>query len=261
MKSWAVAVLPLIAIAALLGVAPHFGIGWRAGSFVATTLLLATELALIGWLMNNRAIGAFIDNRNRISLSKLQAGAWTVLVLGALATAAAFNTIAPDNGTGYVSALAVQIPGELLLAMGISATSLVGTPMLLSLKSDQPAVSQGAVDAAGDKLASQGLDKTQVGAKGHLLHKSDAAHARWADLFTGEEVGNAGYPDLGKIQQVLITLLLLGIYAAYIYVELARSTTVVVSSLPTLDPSFVWLLGISHATYLAYKAAPHTSAA
>ncbi len=261
MKSWGWALAPLVAIALLLGIAPHFGIGLRAGVFVVTVLLLAAELAVIGQLVNRRPTGAFIDNRNRISLSKFQAGAWTVLVLGALATAAAFNTLAPDNGTGYIAALAVQIPGELLLAMGISATSLVGTPMLLSLKSDQSALPQSAVDVAGDKLDNQGLDKSQISAKGHLLYKSNAAHARWADLFTGEEVGNAGYPDLGKIQQVLITLLLLGLYAAYVYSELARPTTLVVSSLPKLDQSFVWLLGISHATYLAYKAAPHTTTA
>lgn len=260
MKSWAVAALPLIVIAVLLGVAPNFGIGWRAGSFVATTLLLMVELGVIGWLVNNRPIGAFIDNRNRISLSKLQAGAWTVLVLGALATAAAFNTMAPDDGTGYVSALAVQIPGELLLAMGISATSLVGTPMLLSLKAGENPAEQALGDAQ-TKLAGQGLDADTVGSKGKLLHKSLPRHARWADLFTGEELGNAGYPDLGKIQQVLITLLLLGLYFAYVYGALARSTTLMVTALPRLDQSFVWLLGISHATYLAYKAAPHTTSA
>ena len=31
-----------------------------------------------------------------------------------------------------------------------------------------------------------------------------------------------------------------------------------IHALPALDKSFVWLLGLSHASYLAYKAAPHT---
>jgi hypothetical protein len=77
---------------------------------------------------------------------------------------------------------------------------------------------------------------------------------------TGEELGNAGSPDLGKIQQLLVTLLLLGIYTAYVY-ALFAGTAEKITHLPLLDPSFVWLMGISHASYLAYKAAPHTTSA
>ncbi len=254
-KSWIWAAVPLLLMAALLVVAPQYGIRWRADSFLAMVALLAAELGVIGWLINDRPIGAFIDNRNRISLSKLQAGAWTVIVLAGFATAAAFNTMAPDNGTGYVTALAVQIPGELLLAMGISATSLVASPALLSLKAAETPS-----DTANSQAATK-MNVAQVSSNGKVATNDATTGASWADLVTGEEVGNVGYPDLGKIQQALITLLLLGCYMAYTYSALARMTTVTVTSLPLLDPSFVWLMGISHATYLAYKAAPHTQSA
>jgi hypothetical protein len=254
-KSWGWAGLPILAITGLLAFAPHWGVGYRGATFVGVMLILAAELAIIGALVNGRPIGAFIDNRNRISLSKLQAGAWTVVVLAALATAAAFNMTAPDNGTGYVTALAVTIPGDLLLAMGISATSLVASPALLSLKAAETP-SQESVDQAAVKV--NGTGGADIPANGKVALNATATEASWADLVTGEEVGNVGYPDLGKIQQVLITTLLLGCYTAYIYMSFSRTTTLAITTLPLLDTSFVGLLALSHGTYLAYKAVPHT---
>ncbi len=250
--SWAWAALPLVLIGAVLFILPGFWPGGRPFVFLGVMLLLAIELAVIGGLINQRPAGAFIDNRNRLSLSKLQAGAWTVLVLSAFATAAAYNASVPSDYQ-TVTALAVSIPGELLLAMGISATSLVATPALLSLKSDEDphpaAVAQAAQRTGGAVIAN-----------GKVATKASPTEASWADLVTGDEVGNAGTPDLGKIQQCIITLILLAAYADYVFQALAAPAGLI-SSLPTLDKSFVWLLGISHASYLAYKAAPHTQSA
>jgi hypothetical protein len=108
--------------------------------------------------------------------------------------------------------------------------------------------------SATDKLGSS------VDNNGKVLVRNAPEDASWSDIVTGEELGNAGSPDLGKIQQAFITLLLLGCYIAYVYAEFSGSSETI-QSLPTLDKSFVWLLGVSHASYLAYKAAPHTSSA
>jgi hypothetical protein len=252
-KSWGYAALPLIAATALLILAPIYWIGLRAVVFLILMGLMIVELAMIGWLINGRPAGAFIDNRNRLSLSKLQAAGWTVVVLAGFATAAAYNiATAMYEGTS-VTALAIVIPGDLLLVMGISATSLVATPALLTLKSQQPPASAAMIDAAKARLGSADLE-----ANGKVATREQSANASWADIVTGDEIGNIGSPDLGKIQQVAITLLLLGCYIAYLYADLAGSQETI-RTLPTLDPSFVWLLGISHASYLAYKAAPHTS--
>ncbi len=247
-KNWAWAAAPLVVAGVGLFWLPQYGVQNRAWVFVGVMALLALELAIIGALVNRRPMGAFIDNRNRISLSKLQAGCWTVLVLAAFATAAAYNAVAPASET--VTALSIQIPGELLLAMGISATSLAASPMLLSLKANEDAHPD-TVQAAATNLGTTLIPNGKVVARQH------ASDASWADLVTGDEVGNAGAPDLGKIQQVLITLLLLGCYAGYIYMQFAKADNPL-TTLPLLDKSFVWLMGISHASYLAYKAAPHT---
>ena len=256
-KHWAWAAAPVVAIGVGLAIAAQFGTEYRGDAFLGVLALLAVELMVIGWLVNDRWAGAFIDNRNRISLSKLQAGAWTVLVLAALATAAVYNILAQGSTGGSVTDLDITIPGELLLAMGISATSLVATPGLLSVKAAQDP-SDGAQQQAAQKL---GLAKAdEVSSNGKVLTKDSAAQASWGDLVTGDEVGNAGSPDLGKIQQLLITLLLLGCYAGYVFINFSKSAAPI-HELPALDKSFVWLLGISHASYLAYKAAPHTETA
>jgi hypothetical protein len=251
-KSWVFAAIPLILEVLLLVIVPGYWPEYRAQTFVGSMALMALELAVIGWLVNGRPIGAFIDNRYCLSLSKLQAGAWTVVVLSAFATAAAFNAATEMFQGGAVTALSVTIPNELLLAMGISATSLVAAPALLSVKANQPDASQDAVDNAEKRAG------TTLEANGKVAAKCGPDDASWADLVTGDEIGNFSSPDLGKIQQAFITLLLLGCYVAYIYANFAGSEETV-SSLPALDKSFVWLMGISHASYLAYKAAPHSS--
>jgi hypothetical protein len=252
-KSWFWAAVPLSVMCltsiALPQLLPH----GRAWLFLISAALLAGEFAVIGALINDRPIGAFIDNRNLLSLSKLQAGAWTVIVLSALATAAAYNAVGPGHSYATVAALNVVIPDELLLAMGISATSLVAAPALLSLKAAEAPQAHAAQGAANR------TKKTVVG-NGKLLTKQTAKDASWADLVTGEELGNAGTPDLGKIQQGFITLILLGAYSFYIF-QYFGSNIALITQLPTVDKSFVWLLGLSHGTYLAYKAAPHTASA
>lgn len=243
---WILPGAPLLLAAIVLIAAPHLQPRAAGYVFLLIAVLLAASLGLVGWLVNGRPIGAFIDNRNRLSLSKLQAGAWTVIVIAAFATAAAYNAAATTDHQS-VSALNIIIPGELLLAMGISATSLVAAPALLSLKSKETATAQ-TVDALppGSK------------ANGKVVTHDDASEASWSNLVTGDEVGNAQSPDLGKIQQVLITLVLLGCYAAYVATSFNESHGVI-ARLPVIDKSFVWLLGLSHASYLAYKAAPHTA--
>jgi hypothetical protein len=211
-----------------LVIAANYGTEYRGYAFLGVLGLLTVELNIIGWLVNDRPVGAFVDTRNRISLSKLQAGAWTVVVLAALSTVAVYNLLGRGADAGTTD-LDIAIPGELLLAMGISATSMVAAPALLSLK-----------------------------AANGVLDTNDTAHeASWGDLVTGDETGNAESPDLGKIQQLLITVLLLGCYAGYVFIKLS-SREAPIHALPVLDKTFVWLLGLSHASYLAYKATPHT---
>ena len=250
-KNWIWAALPLLAVALVAGLSAAYWVDGRMWAYLIIQGLITLELIMVGLLINGRWVGVFIDNRNRISLSKLQAGAWTAVVVAAFITGGAYNIAAEVYQSSTVTALAIKVPGELLLAMGISATSLVAAPALLSMKAEQ--VPSKAAAATADAAGGATLDKV-----GKLANKKLPGDASWADIFTGDEVGNSHSPDLGKIQQVLFTLLLLGSYVAYVCAAFNGGTEII-ASLPSVDQSFVWLMGLSHASYLAFKAAPHTA--
>lgn len=223
------------------------GNGQRLAAFIITAVALVVLLSLIGREIKQRPGGIVIDNRNRISLSKLQVTAWTVLIIAGLITAAAIRLY-----NGATDPLGIVIGPDLLIVMGMSAASMVATPAILSLKTSEPATVNELLDAA---------QVGNVAAVGRVHGRPSPAQASWADIFRGDEVANANAPDLGKIQQLLITGLLLTYYA----IQLGRMCWFgdegehSLNALPTFDESMVWLLGISHAGYLGYKAAPHSS--
>lgn len=210
-----------------------------------TAVLVLFAIMVMGGAVNGRLDGVLIDNRNRISLSKFQMLLWTVVVLSALIAAASVNITGnkPDP-------LEIGIPVELLLAMGIAATSFVATPALLQLKANQDSSSTALVRAE-DKL---NLAPGEAGANGQIFQLCSPQLASWTDMFLGDDVGNAGSADISKVQQFAITLLLVGIYIGSLWKLFG---TAPIAALPVLSSGFVTLMAISHASYLAYKAIPH----
>lgn len=218
----------------------------RLGAYIATIAALVLLLSVIGREIKQRPGGIVIDDRNRISLSKLQAVCWTVLIMSGLITIAAIRMARGDP-----TPLNIEIGPDLLIVMGISAASMVATPAILSLKADT------APDPA-EVASAQRVG--EVIPEGKVHTRPSPEQASWVDIFRGDEVANANSPDLGKIQQFLITGLLLTYYAILLgrmcWEGIPPDPVV---KLPTFDQSMVWLLGISHAGYLGYKAAPHSS--
>jgi hypothetical protein len=215
-------------------------------AWVVTLGILTAGVMVIGGAVNGRFEGVLIDNRNRVSLSKFQATLWTLLLASALISAAALNL---ENG--HTPALEITLPVELLLAMGISAGTYVATPTLLSLKAGQTDASAEALEATSEKL---NLPPGQTSASGQVFSMNHSAYASWTDMFRGDEVNNAASADLSKVQQFIITLLLIGVYCADLWRAFGATAF---AEMPALSPGFVILMGISHASYLAYKAAPH----
>jgi hypothetical protein len=225
---------------------------WLWGAFPATAGLMLLAILMVGDALNGRPTGLIIDNRNRMSLSKLQMLVWTIVVVSALIVYASYN-VRLMIPTG--EPLDIVIPPPLLFAMGIAATSFIATPAILSMKAQQTPA-QADVDTAN--AAPGTLQNT-----GKVFGRTSPSDASWTDLFQGDEVGNFDSPDLSKIQQVAITLLLIGIYCGQIvtlFVGLPAKGPLL-TTLPVLGQQFVVLMGISHASYLAYKAAPHTASA
>jgi hypothetical protein len=236
-------VLILLAVAANIWLAPLW-------AWLATEAAIVASFILMGLACNRRAAGILIDGRNRISLSRLQACGWTVLVLSAVAAAAAWNL-----RFGQGPALGLIIPQQLITAMGISLATLSATPVVLSMKTGGQA-SASDVASATAALTPPGSSGGTV-VTGTLAGRDNSDDASWLDLFRGDEVGDAAAPDVSKIQKLLITILLLGLYTAALWDQFSAPKGLF-STLPVLSDNFVWLLGVSHAGYLLYKSAPHS---
>lgn len=245
----------LVFINPLSAIAAAFVIHDKAWAWCVTLGLLALFSMLIGLVIDDNPLGIIIDSRNCYSLSKFQLLGWTLLVLSAWIV---FVATRVQLGQG-IAAANVDLPGELLALLGISTTSLVAAPALLSLKKNQPSV----VDPA--TLQEGGV------AQGSLYVRTDRSQARFIDIFRGDDVTNYNIPDISKLQQVLVTLVVLIVYAVAIWqclpgrlagltdpkaVAAALQAT---ATLPPLSEKLVWLVGISHGGYLAYKAAPHSA--
>lgn len=186
--------------------------------------LMAAFAAVAGHGVTGLARGVLIDDRHRLSLSRLQMLLWTVLVLSAYMAAALANI-----GREAASPLNVEIPSELWLAMGISTASLVAAPAALAYK--------------------------QKKRPGQLERLPDPAGSHVSDLFRGEEVTDYDQLDLGKVQMFLFTVVVVLGYGLGVG-NMLDATQGAFTTLPVMDDAVVTLLAISHAGYLTKKAVP-----
>ena len=136
-------------------------------AWLAIAVLMAACAVVAGHGVTGLARGVLIDDRHRLSLSRLQMLLWTVLILSAYMAAALANI-----GRDARSPLTVDIPSELWLAMGISTASLVAAPAALAYK--------------------------QSKRPGQLESLQSPEDSRWSDIFRGEEVTDYDHLDLGR---------------------------------------------------------------
>lgn len=256
--------------------------------FVAAGILVA------GKAINGRWSGAFIDSRNRYSLSQVQAIAWLALVSSGIVAAGIANVI-----HGVKAPLDLAIPIELLAAIGLSVTTMVGSPLIRSVKrGNTPDQNQTArtfsnlgMQPTSNGVQVFGVEATSPAApppmpavapvvsfggtavvptaaptnfsathEGTIVTMTSPQATGWADLIRGEETGNADKVDLGKIQLLYITAVAVVVYAALMFSTLGNvgdNGAAVQLAFPALDDSFVGILALSHAGGLAYEAAPH----
>jgi hypothetical protein len=224
----------------------------RLWAWLATLLLFGLFTVIAGKGITGLWRGALIDERNKVSLSRFQLVVWTFVVLSAYLTAALRNLSA-----GYADPLSIAIPEDLWLLIGISTTSLVASPLLKSNKtSSQPDPTEKARTIR--LLTTQGTDASRVDTQGVLVVNTTPEQAQWADLFKGEETGNAALLDIAKIQMFYFTIVIVLTYAVALGTALRQSTGQL-SAFPDLDRGMIALLGISHAGYLTSKAVPHSA--
>lgn len=217
-------------------------------NLAAVTFLMVVFFGLLGVQQSNRWLGILINERKVMSLSRFQSIVWTVVVLSAY-----FTITLARVRAGVSDPLAVEMDWTLWALMGMSVTSLVGTPLLLSnkrAKTPDPAFLEGL-----------GNERDCQQAEGLLYVNASPEEAAFTDMFEGDELRDTHFIDIAKVQMFFFTIIAAVSYeAALLYTVQAVSPALVVS-LPQLSEGFLALLGISHASYLTSKSICSTPAA
>lgn len=233
-----------------------------AWNFIALMVLMLLFMITLGVRISGRPAGILINERNLISLSRFQLVMWTIIILSAYLTAA----IGRIHGGAIGDALAIGLDPKLWALLGISTTSLIGTPLLQSTKKAQNpdpkevAKTETALAAKGDPEPKEVIaDNSQ----GVLYANADIKDAAFSDMFEGDEVGNTAYVDVSKVQMFFFTIVaglsygmdLFQWVAAKGYVPADPKTQ---AAFPLVSGGLVAILGISHAGFLMNKSTTHT---
>jgi hypothetical protein len=238
----------VVALVIMQGFVPA---SFRLWMWLAIMLLLALFGIIAGNGVTGQWLGLFIDIRNKVSLARFQMTLWTILILSGYLTGVMVNV-----DLKRPEPLSITIPPDLWLLMGISTTSLIGSPLILSAKKVRE-TKEPDKQRTLDALTRQAVDTDKVTIVGQLVMNQAPETARWADMFQGSETGNVGQLDLGKVQMFFFTLILVLAYASALSTLFQQGRGPVLA-LPVIDGGMLALLGISHAGYLVNKALPHS---
>ncbi len=239
--------------------------GW-----IVVSVCMVAFLVVLGVLICKRPLGILVNERNLMSLPRFQMVIWTVIVLSAY-----FVIAMARVASGVPDPLSIKMDWQLWALMGISATSLVGAPLINSTKKQKDASGQETEKAAEalvktgnipDSLAAGKKDAAAVETsmkktnQGMLYANPTVGDASFADMFEGDEVGNTAYMDLSKVQMFYFTIIIAIAYIATLAPLIAKLKTDATSIIefPALHEGIIALLGISHAGFLATKGVNHT---
>ena len=215
-----------------------------------TAALMVIYLFFLGRWISGTVLGVLINERNLMSLSRFQMVAWTVLVLSAFFTIALKRLHVLSSNPNALP-LAIGMDWHLWTLMGISATSLVGSPLILSTKTvDTPA--PGTVNKAAEAL-NESPDDIQRDRQGTLYSNPHISDASLTDMFQGDEIGNTAYIDVSKLQMFYFSVIAIVAYAYALYVSMGHIYPQVGFAMPVPPTALVALLGISPAAYLTSK--------
>lgn len=219
-------------------------------SYLVVLSAFSVFCLFLGRWINGRPLGIFVGDRNLMSLSRFQMVLWTVLILSAYLTMCLYRL-----RNGSPDPLAVAMDWHLWALMGISTTSMVGSPLLLGNKTQKEA-DPNAVKKAADQLNEEAADIKQNSA-GVLYVNKSVNDASFADVFQGDEIGNTALIDVAKVQMFFFTFVSVLVYGSAIF-QIFKGNNY--SALPGFSDGLLALLGISHAGYLTSKTADHTQA-
>jgi hypothetical protein len=225
--------------------------------WLATMLTLVALCGVAGIFVNGRPDGVLIDDRHRLSLSRLQWVAWFVVLLSAYFVGTLLNV-----KSGYANPFPTM-QNELFALIGLASGSAVVSKMIVSQKKIDPTVPSVPAIAPVAAVAAVPGDAGIPGAAGvpgnvgKIDVNASSKEASWKDFYCGEEVVNRDVVDVSRLQQLVTTLLLVFVYIGFLWRDLDTAAfSGNLAAMPQVNANFIELLGISHAGYLAYKATP-----
>jgi hypothetical protein len=252
------------AAAGLLAIAGSLVVVWRVAlpwSWMWVAIFMVVFMMVLGTTISGRLLGILITEQNVMSLARFQAVLWTVIVISAFFVIA----IARIDHAGKASSdgkpsdpLNITLSNELLALLGISATALVGSPLIAATKKSKKPDQSDPQITTGDRA-----DAGTIGianAEGILFKNADINAACFTDIFEGDELANNNHVDLGKVQMFYFTVVTAVAYIAVIWKTIGTPDTLYSANFtfPALSAGAVALLGISNAGYLANKGVDHT---
>ncbi|MGF7118577.1 toll/interleukin-1 receptor domain-containing protein [Methanobacterium oryzae] len=219
-------------------------------------VLLLGFFILLGYTKGNWN-RILVDERNQMSLSRFQTVVWTLIILSAFfAMALASIKVGVTNPTAnqvdLAKALDIGVPWQLWAIIGISITSLVGSPLILSTKKDLTVVDQEREDYYQKKL-----DERNMKAEGTVCVNQTIEQAKFTDIFTGDEIADCRRIDMAKVQMFFFTIIVVVAYSVLIFKTMMDATPNNLE-FPILSQGIIALLAISHGAYLTEKAVPST---
>ncbi len=279
-KAWApIAAIVLIIFMFLSGLFAPKGWNWA-----LVMIFMIVFITAIGKLITGRFSGVFINEHYIMSLSRFQLVIWTLIVLSA------FLTIALERiNAGVPDPLAIALPTQLWALLGISTTSLVGSPVILSTKlsktptkavKDKAALLFAKTLSARDIEAAEQADSTKFKELKTIADKKKATadgiiekgiersgirnfnvkfkDAEFSNMFTGDELANKGLIDIAKVQMFFFTIVIAFSYMVLLVNLIMTAEPAGLNGFPELSDGVVALLGISSAGYLTNKAPDKT---
>lgn len=253
----------------------RFSIG---GALLVMILSMLALVVILGYGIVGTPWGLVVNDRNRLSLALVQAAAWSLLLLPAIAAFASFNAGLSGDALRVAQSVAeskpgVNLPGfeffpilpqELWAVMGIT---FAASPMFSALILKGKATGVGTLGVLTSVARNVNQDIGFLTTPRSVLpRKVDARQARLADLFLGEEAGNLNRVDMSRVQMVVITVVLLLVYAQLLFgqcvdmeladlVEAMNAKGSLLGTFPQAGMTFFGLLALSHGTYLVAKGA------
>jgi hypothetical protein len=240
----------------------------RLRSWLTDMVLILVVVVALGHAIRGGWFGWLVDQENRMSLTRLQIVLWTTLTVAAVVVAGVTNLL--REPAAAATAFALVIPAQLWLLLGINVASATGTTILLGSKRAEDPTPRALVRAGfttevvstvkGQEVARNPARTVRTGmqvADGIVTKNETPEQARFIDLFSGDELANSPYLDVGKVQMFLFTAIAVVGYALAVGAAFAAAPTAAFV-FPAFSESLLTLIAVSHAGYLANLAPNRT---